>query len=104
MASNIKALPEKNVRGAPETRAIPLPLLDFSDAAVTELIRELVAHELVSERPDDMPARQPAFDAPQPRLAWAPPSIQVYTDMQDFLRLDPIHDVTPAGWPHANAG
>ena len=38
MASNIKALPEKNVRGAPETRAIPLPLLDFSDAAVNELI------------------------------------------------------------------
>ena len=39
MASNIKAPPEKNMRGAPETRAIPLPLLDLSDAAVTELIR-----------------------------------------------------------------
>jgi RNA polymerase primary sigma factor len=38
MASNIKAPPEKDVRGAPETRAIPLPLLDLSDAAVTELI------------------------------------------------------------------
>ena len=39
MASNINAPPEKNMRGAPETRAIPLPLLDLSDAAVTELIR-----------------------------------------------------------------
>jgi RNA polymerase primary sigma factor len=39
MASNIKAPPEKDVRGAPETRAIPLPLLDLSDATVTELIR-----------------------------------------------------------------
>src|SRR5271165_6365760 len=39
MASNIKAPPEKNMRGAPETRAMPLPLLDLSDAAVTELIR-----------------------------------------------------------------
>ena len=39
MASNIKAPPEKNMRGAPETRAMPFPLLDLTDAAVTELIR-----------------------------------------------------------------
>jgi hypothetical protein len=72
--------------------------------AVTELVSELVAHDLVCERPDHMPVEQPALDAPQGRLAWTPPSIAVYTDMQDFLRLDPIHEVTPAGWPHANAG
>ena len=39
MPSNIKALPEKNMRGAPENRDMPLPLLDLSDAAVKELIR-----------------------------------------------------------------
>ena len=39
MASNIKALPEKNMRGAPENRDMPLPLLDLSDEAVKELIR-----------------------------------------------------------------
>jgi hypothetical protein len=39
MASNIKALPEKNMRGAPENRDMPLPLLDLSDASVKELIR-----------------------------------------------------------------
>ena len=39
MASNIKALPEKNMRGAPENGDMPLPLLDLSDAAVKELIR-----------------------------------------------------------------
>jgi RNA polymerase primary sigma factor len=39
MASNIKALPEKNMRGAPENRDMPLPLLDLSGAAVKELIR-----------------------------------------------------------------
>ena len=38
MASNIKALPEKNMQGAPENRDMPLPLLDLSDAAVKELI------------------------------------------------------------------
>jgi hypothetical protein len=39
MASNFKALPEENMRGAPENRDMPLPLLDLSDAAVKELIR-----------------------------------------------------------------
>ena len=39
MASNFKALPEKNMRRAPENRDMPLPLLDLSDAAVKELIR-----------------------------------------------------------------
>src|SRR5271169_3652973 len=39
MASNIKTLPEKNMRGASENRDMPLPLLDLSDAAVKELIR-----------------------------------------------------------------
>ena len=39
MASNIKALPERNMRGAPENWDMPLPLLDLSDAAVKELIR-----------------------------------------------------------------
>ena len=39
MASNFKALPEENMRGARENRDMPLPLLDLSDAAVKELIR-----------------------------------------------------------------
>ena len=39
MASNIKALPGTNMRGAPENRDMPLPLLDLSDGAVKELIR-----------------------------------------------------------------
>jgi len=39
MASNIKALPEKNMREAPENRDMPPPLLDLSDATVKELIR-----------------------------------------------------------------
>lgn len=31
------------------------------------------------------------------------PTIQQYTDMQDLLLLDPIHDVDAAGWPHVKA-
>ena len=39
MASNIKTPPERNMRGASETWDMSLPLLDFSNAAVNELIR-----------------------------------------------------------------
>ncbi len=28
------------------------------------------------------------------------PMLSKYTDMQDLLLLDPIHDVDEAGWPH----
>lgn len=31
------------------------------------------------------------------------PSLNKYTDMQDLLLLDPIHDVTESGWPHVKS-
>ena len=32
-------------------------------------------------------------------LPYAPPELKVYSDMQDLLLLDPIHDVGEEGWP-----
>jgi len=29
------------------------------------------------------------------------PALQKFTDLQDLLMLDPIHDVDERGWPHA---
>jgi hypothetical protein len=31
-----------------------------------------------------------------------PPSLNKYSDMQELLLLDPIHDVDDAGWPKPN--
>jgi hypothetical protein len=28
------------------------------------------------------------------------PSFEKYSDMQEMLLLDPIHEVSEAGWPH----
>lgn len=40
-------------------------------------------------------------DAPAPaRTAFVPPELERFTDMQDLLLLDPIHEVTDSGWPH----
>jgi len=31
--------------------------------------------------------------------AFRPPTVAVYSDMEDLLLLDPIHDVDETGWP-----
>jgi hypothetical protein len=34
--------------------------------------------------------------------SFSPPSLHKYSDMQELLLLDPIHDVDDAGWPKPN--
>jgi len=33
-------------------------------------------------------------------LAYLKPDLEKFTDMQEMLLLDPIHEVSEAGWPH----
>jgi hypothetical protein len=35
-----------------------------------------------------------------PTFAFIPPVLEKYTEMQDLLTLDPIHDVDESGWPN----
>jgi Coenzyme PQQ synthesis protein D (PqqD) len=35
-----------------------------------------------------------------PADGFASPVLEKYTDMQDLVLIDPVHDVTTAGWPH----
>jgi hypothetical protein len=37
----------------------------------------------------------------QPR-AFVAPVLDKFTDMQDLVLIDPVHDVSAAGWPHAS--
>jgi hypothetical protein len=42
-----------------------------------------------------------AADLPAIALAaWQEPSLDSFDDLQELLLLDPVHDVTEAGWPH----
>lgn len=36
-----------------------------------------------------------------PPTSWLAPVLEKYTDMQELLLLDPIHEVEEAGWPNA---
>jgi len=39
--------------------------------------------------------------SPQARMDYLPPAWTKYTDMQDLLLLDPIHEAGESGWPQA---
>ena len=34
------------------------------------------------------------------KIAFSPPVLERYNDMQELLLLDPIHEVDETGWPH----
>ncbi len=49
--------------------------------------------------------RQPAGSAALLPAEFVAPVLNKYTDMQEFMLIDPIHDVEEeAGWPHVKAG
>jgi hypothetical protein len=76
---------------------------DEIGAAVGRLLDELAGECLIE--PTDEPANAPQeLAAPTPqangKLPFTLPALEKHTDMQDLILLDPVHDVTQAGWPH----
>lgn len=72
--------------------------------ALTRLIDDLRLEGLIvideTAAVDDAPIPRAAGEAPAPdRLPFTVPVLQKYTDMQDLLLIDPIHEVDEAGWP-----
>jgi hypothetical protein len=71
-------------------------------AAVDGLLDELSGHGLI------VPAQDGASNGSTPAAvngasagggAYAAPQLSTYTDMQELLLLDPIHEVDESGWP-----
>ena len=75
--------------------------------AVVAFVDQLVANELIVEadRPAPPAPTMPSGDPPGP---FRDPQLDRYTDMEDMLLFDPIHDVDEQGWsdiePGANRG
>lgn len=67
-------------------------------ADVMRFLETLVAEELI------VPVAGDSCDEPradfQPTAPFAAPELQKYTDMQELLLVDPIHEVTDQGWPN----
>lgn len=75
-------------------------------ASVSALVEQLRAEELIVPVEDGaMPAEPFASiggpdGSPRP---FAMPALSKFTDMQDIILLDPVHEVDARGWPHAPA-
>lgn len=65
-----------------------------------DFVQQLIDQRLVVEG-----SSPSGTSAPEPlasRLPWSTPVLELYTDMQDLLLFDPIHEVRPEGWPHVS--
>lgn len=49
----------------------------------------------------EVEARDRAGELPEVAAGpWQEPTLDSFDDLQELLLLDPVHDVTEAGWPH----
>lgn len=75
------------------------------EAAVRALVTDLKEEDLVTESAET--SLRSVNSAPASsngdRLPFNPPKLAKYTDMQDLVLLDPVHEVDSAGWPHTQA-
>lgn len=65
-----------------------------AEADLAAFLNRLVEEQLLAEGSGDAEGES-TFRA----ASYAPPVAEKYTDMQELLLLDPIHDVDPMGWP-----
>jgi hypothetical protein len=74
---------------------------DCITSGVATFIDRLVAEKLIVEA-SELPNRKAAAqELVAGKMPFEAPVIEDYSDMQDLLMLDPIHEVDPAGWPVA---
>ena len=71
--------------------------------AVGKIIEQLRGEHLIAPAPAGPTAADgrghPRAYVDDARARFTQPKLERYTDMQDFLLVDPIHEVEDAGWP-----
>ncbi len=75
------------------------------ERGIHALLAELQTEELIvpdaSAKPSEGNGFHTSADASQgAKPAFEQPKLQKYSDMEDLLLLDPIHDVDDTGWPN----
>ena len=71
---------------------------DHIAASLTGFMSELERARLIVPA-DDGDVKQAVIDVPASSAGFLQPVLESYTDMQDLLLLDPIHEVDDMGWP-----
>lgn len=72
------------------------------ESSVASFVETVVSEGLVLPRDDETAASDSCrTDASIPKGDhFEPPRLQKFSDMQELLLLDPIHEVDESGWPH----
>jgi coenzyme PQQ synthesis protein D (PqqD) len=68
-------------------------------AAVAEFVDKLAEQKLIVPADASNGAAFTPPGSPAAKTRFARPVIEIFTDMQDLLLLDPIHEVSESGWP-----
>ena len=77
---------------------------DVIRSAVENLLEQLSREQLIA--PDDISGAAsslPSGSRSAQLLPFRAPRLEKFTDMQDLILLDPVHEVDSRGWPHASA-
>jgi len=74
---------------------------DTISAEVHRFLGELQDEQLVVVSESEATVAPSPSDAPAAEglVSFEPPSLQKYSDMQELLLVDPIHEVDSGGWP-----
>jgi hypothetical protein len=70
-------------------------------ASVREMALEFAAEGLLIPGTSEDQARAVPATSPAARSPFVAPELRKYTDMQELLVLDPVHEVDEEGWPNA---
>lgn len=77
---------------------------DHMRREVGALIKRLSDEALIVPCKDNDPVGTVALKPPvDERAPFRSPVLEVFTDMQDLILLDPVHEVDSRGWPHRPA-
>ncbi|HON60087.1 MAG TPA: PqqD family peptide modification chaperone [Smithella sp.] len=69
---------------------------------VDTFLKYLIVEELVVVQPSSgVDASDLPTEVRKAAASFEPPQLHKYSDMQELLILDPIHEVSDAGWPHS---
>ena len=77
------------------------------EIAVNKLVNQLVEEDIIvldkSRKPNgEITSSGTAVRTHTEKLRFEEPVLNKYTDMEELLLLDPIHDVDETGWPNTN--
>lgn len=94
---------ERFAAGVPEEEIAAEVSAYYADSEAAGAVRTLFAslreEQLIT---DGATARADGPQAPLPEV-FAVPVLERFSDMQELLLLDPIHEVDQVGWPHKPA-